>query len=548
MATANRAEKACYASQIMRDCAVAPPTVVWDAVEASFPSILSVDALLIILARINVTDRDGGIGTPWLNLKLFERIAHAGDLERLLVGLLALIGPEPDDDQPSRNKREETLLTAIGSAASSLLARTRLDAASSATIDAAIRIGRHTRFGRGSLWDNVGDVGAESVRALLRRRLAFWRAAEIIRGHRYLRGHPLRYIWQIETLGWLSGLMLEDIDWLLADGLTREFEDERKLAVNAALQIWTNAGKPDGVHDRIQRVAAADPSMREAHNEWTRPRVPDPAQAEYERQIRELQEKSAIARAEQDQSWRDFIGTLRANPDQLRHLNPSKGINPHLYHAWALLHWVAHGQGRYAIASVSPVESILGTELAGALRDGLIRHWRSWEPRRKSACPAEQRNSVRHSDVMGITGVSLEAATSPEWVDRLDPDLARRATAYATLELNGFPKWMSEVSARWPTEVAFVLREEVVADLEVTDANLSVLSDIGQADDRTLAAVVPSLLDELERRPDIPAVALSELLTALARAPGEFGPSTSQHKSRSDALCPRQMPGSQVST
>ena len=121
---------------------------------------------------------------------------------------------------------------------------------------------------------------------------------------------------------------------------------------------------------------------------------------------------------------------------------------------------------------------------------------------------------------MGIAGVSLEAAGLSNWADRLDADLARRAAAYATLEINGIPKWMANVSARWPNEVAAVLGEEVVAELDLQDERFGVLYDISRADDRTVAAMAPSLLDELERRQDLAAPLLSQVLNALERAPG----------------------------
>jgi hypothetical protein len=70
---------------------------------------------------------------------------------------------------------------------------------------------------------------------------------------------------------------------------------------------------------------------------------------------------------------------------------------------------------------------------------------------------------------------------------------------------------MTDVSARWPTEVAAVLREEVAAELDLAQERFAVLYDIGRADDRTLAVMVPSLLDELERRPDLPAPMLSQV-------------------------------------
>jgi DNA-binding transcriptional LysR family regulator len=63
--------------------------------------------------------------------------------------------------------------------------------------------------------------------------------------------------------------------------------------------------------------------MRDAYDEWMRPQSPDPAFVESERCLREAQEKHASARAEGNKSWRDFIDRLRADPDQLRHLNPA---------------------------------------------------------------------------------------------------------------------------------------------------------------------------------------------------------------------------------
>ena len=147
------------------------------------------------------------------------------------------------------------------------------------------------RFGRGSLWDKVGDAGGELRKTSARRRLAFWRAAERMHGHQYLQGRPVQHPWELEMLGWSPGLTLEDVDWLLADGPTREAEHERKLAVNAALYIWAHADRPEAVRERIRRAAAADPAMRDAYDEWMRPQPPDPALVESELRLREDQER-----------------------------------------------------------------------------------------------------------------------------------------------------------------------------------------------------------------------------------------------------------------
>ncbi len=519
MATADGAKKAEYTAQIVRDCANLPATVVWDAVTTLFPSTLGIDDLLTILSRVDITDRGGGFGFNRQSPEIISRVEDPAQLERLLVGLLTLIGPELDLLRPNIDDREEAFLVAVGAAAFELLIRMNSDRAPVATIDAATRIGRHLRFSKRSVWEKVGNVGVELRKTSARRRLAFWHAAKQLQGHSFLKGRPVQHVFELEILGWSPGLTVEDVDWLLADAPNRETPHERKLAVNAAVYVWEQAGRPEALLERIKVAVAADPAMNEAYQELMRPRPADPAYAESERRLREVQARNARAVAQRDQSWKDFINRLRADPDQLRHLAPAtpERMDGRLYSLWRLLS-STQGNTRYAIDSVAAVEPILGRELASALRDGLIRHWRSWEPARKRTLPPANRNTIQMVDVMGIAGISLEAAGTPGWVNQLNPELARRATVYATLEMNGFPRWMSDVSTGWPMEVRAVLHEEVAAELEHCDARFGVLYDIGRADDCTAALMVSPLLDELDRHSELPAPLLAQLLDALERA------------------------------
>jgi hypothetical protein len=517
MATADTTKKAEYAAQIVRDCASLPAMVVWDAVTTLFPLILSVDDLLMILSRVDVTDRGGGTGFDWQGPEIISRVNTPAELERLLLGLLNLIGPEPYPPRPNLDNREEAFLVAIGATAFELLVRSSLDSAPAATIDAATRIGRHLRFGKSSVWDRVGNVGGELRKTSARRRLAFWHAAEQLHGHSYLQGGPVRHVFELEILGWSPGLTVEDVDWLLADAPNRARPHERKLAVNAAVYVWERAGQPAALRKKIADVAATDTAINEAYHELMQPRPRD--RAESERRLHKVQARNARETAKRDRSWKDFIDRLRADPDQLRHTAPatSERMDGRLYSLWRLLSSI-QGNTPYGIDSVAAVEPILGQELASALRDGLIRHWREWEPAPKSTRRPENLNTVHMVDVMGLAGVSLEAAGSPGWVDHLNSGLARRATVYATLEINGFPTWMKDVSTRWPTEVRAVLHAEVATELGQLEARFGVLYDVGRADNRTAALMVSPLLDELDQRPELPAAVLAQLLDALERA------------------------------
>jgi hypothetical protein len=541
MATADEAQKSRYAAHVVAECAALPPTVVWDAVEALFPSIMDVDDLLTILGRVDVTDRAGGVGFQWQSPDLIKRIDSPADLERLLVGLTALMGEEPEHVRPELDDREEGFLTAIAAAAHRLVTRSPANDAPPLAVDAAVRIGRHLRFGHQSIWERAGDAGGELRKTSARRRIAFWRAAERLQGHRLLQGRPIQNTWDLEMLGWSPGLSMEDLDWLLVDAPTRTLAHERRLGINAALLIWAQADRPDGVSERIRLVAYSDAVMTETFDAWMRPQPSDPALAESERELRRLREQNAVARAQSDQSWLDFINGLRGHPDQLRHINPAtaEGIDSRLYHLWRLLSSAARSNARYAIDSVAPVEPILGQELAAALRDGLIRHWRTWQPTTKRERQPNNRIQMSTLDCMGIAGAALEAHQGPDWVNHLDVDLARRATVYATLEINGFPKWMADLSSRWPQQVTSILLREIVAELDGPDGRHGVLGDLGRAHANTVALMVPPLLDELDRRPNLPALVLSPLLDVLERA------ATAPERARLAALAVDRFDGAQ---
>ena len=94
-------------------------SLVWDAIEDFSPSFLSVEDLLAILERVDVTESDGGIGFEWQSPDLVNRLNSRSDLERLLSGLLEQLGGEIGDLSAGYplDKREEAYFPAIAAAA-----------------------------------------------------------------------------------------------------------------------------------------------------------------------------------------------------------------------------------------------------------------------------------------------------------------------------------------------------------------------------------------------------------------------------------------------
>jgi hypothetical protein len=353
----------------------------------------------------------------------------------------------------------------------------------------------------------------ELQRSAERRRRVFWGVAEKLASHRLLGGRPIDSLWDMQMLGWSISLSVEDIDWLLADGPLRKNDFDRQLALNTAMSIWRNTNSPDALRDRIAAVAKTDPAMNAAYDRWINPPAKPAGITKQEKEIEQLQRRNALERAKHDKSWTNFAAKVRANPAEMKNLQPttSTTTDSKLFHLWELLNHTADADRRYALDSVAPLEPMIGKDATEGFRLGLIAHWRAWTPWLRSAREDSELNQGRSFDCMGLAGISLEAKGNPGWASGLSADDARRAAAYATLELNGFPAWFADLARAKPTEVHDVLSQEMKAELKRSDdmPRFGVLQDIARADKAVAELMAPAVLAELEARLDPPAQMLS---------------------------------------
>jgi hypothetical protein len=520
MAAGDEATKARYGAFIKANCANLPNTVVWDALEPLFPRHLGIDDLLHVLSRIDVTDSDGGLGLDWHGPKLIERLTSQAELEGLVDALLTQLGGSISAGEREETGREKVYFPMIAAAADRILELCPIDQAPIPAIDAAARLGKSIRTSR-SARKVAGDVTTELQKTPARRRLAFWRFVECLAGHPMLGGRDIESLWDLQYLGWSVKLSVEDIDWLLADGLERVPDHERRLAINTAMAMWRSAGSSDDLRERIRARVKTDAVMAQAFDSWLKPPQRSAEETESRKELERLVRRNAVERAKTDKSWVDFAAKLRDNPEEMRNLTATtaKGADARLFDLWHLLNQIEEVDRKYAIDSVAPLEPMIGPQAAEAVRVGLIAHWRAWEPWLRSTRKDEELGQVRFLDCMGIAGVTLEAKARPEWATQFSSDDARRAANYATLELNGFPAWLAALAEAKPDEVRAVLSTEIIAELNRrSDApRFGVLQDIARGDRSIAELMAPAVLDELEKRTALPTDVLSQVLDVAKR-------------------------------
>lgn len=509
-----------YAVSILKDIESVDQNVLWDAVDNLFPAYIDVPGLLRAIAVSPMSDAAVTTSFRWQGPALVRRIKSPADMEAMVAGLMAQIGPpEGTESGVGDDSYNDPLASALDVANCRLLAMSPPDNVSDLSIDAAARVGRRRLLGRGGYYDREHDAGAELRRSGPRRRRTLWRLVETASSKGAPSNPDIEHPYQIDHLGWSLGLDADDIAWLLDDVRGRPTPQQRALAIRYTLLIWQKEGRDACLKERIWQVVASEPTLLAICENWIQPPIAsDPSQTRQRYEAR--QAKDAAERAASDDRWRELIAKLQADPDQIRQLPPATAthIDARLYHLWFLLNSATYDNSHHSIASVAPLEAIVGARLAGAFCEALSRHWRTWEPTLQSSRNPPTAYTLFYGDIMGIAGLSLEAGRNPSWTHTLDSALASRAARYATLELNGLPAWIADLSKTWPTEVANVLIHEIQFELSTPEAGARVVRAIPSADPATIEPLIPRLVDEFERRPTLSADKLDPLFDVLGMA------------------------------
>ena len=519
MASADAASIEAYANRIRTGRNSLPAQVLWEALDQLAPRCLSVEDFLLIVGGMDEPALTGWPGLDHFAPRYADRLHTRADLECLFQGLAAIldVGKAPDEDLDAEPVYDHLKL--LAKIALRLMQYVPPSEAPIPVIDIAMRIRSIHRHRA------IDDTSKALIEALSRtrehRRTVFWHVAHAWADHRLLQGRPLDSVWAMSILGWPKQLLLEDLDWILADTVAGSTPRESQLVLDAALDLYMRNERREDILQRIRAALATRPDLLEAINRWLTPREPTADEIATNAEFKRIQAERQEQERQRDDSWATFIAELRADPDQLRRIvpPPQDSVDARLFHLWLLLSSMDGRQSRYAIDDVRPVEVVLGPDLTLAYRDALVKFWRQWKPTLESIRAPNQRNVISQVDCMGICGVSVEAKMNPGWPAYLTSDEATRAAEYATLELNGLPSWTAVLAANWPAELGPVVLGEILAELDDASSNAHVgpLQDVEVGPVEVCRAVAAGLFDALGIREQIPERKLSQVLTILRR-------------------------------
>lgn len=502
-AIADTARQREFVDHLRAEAARLPAIMIWDALDTLYPAAISLDEMLALVDAARVKDDQGGLGVDYHGPRIAERAPDAAAAEALTNAILDRLDTRIEAEETDRSENDEALLETLEVAATRLLALSPADTLPTPAVDAGLRVGESRRRGSRRRGHREADLFDHLKASPERRRASIWHAVRVLRARRSTPGeiHP----WQLPILGFAVALGPPDLPWLFED-MKRANEDDVRFATEAALSIWRDAGQDPAMLDAIKAAAGA-PAAAAVITSWFTPRMRSEEELAMEREHQAHLERSAIEQASVDQSWIDFANRLRADPSQLRTISaPTEtGTDSRLFHLWRLLNGLGDNRSHHAIRDLSPIARLIGDEVADAFRSGLISYWRHLAIRRPGGRSSD-RGAISSIDLIGIAGVTQEALSRPDWTNGISDDDARTATWLATLELNEFPFWLTDLAKSHPAAVGDSLWEWIEGDLRATneEAHSYGLQTVAGSDDAVLATVAERVLARLESAVDLP--------------------------------------------
>jgi hypothetical protein len=269
-----------------------------------------------------------------------------------------------------------------------------------------------------------------------------------------------------------------DLKWLLEDVATIESEANRMVALQLAIDLWNDSGRPRQYIKQFRQALQKQPSLQQFFHKqvenWFIWKL-KPYWYFY-RSLKYYEWKYKVSHPlnwflknwfqEKKRYWRNWFWLLR----HLKDIREGKW--------WALCFLIAYCQDFLAInkkrelSNWQAIIPLYGKHIEQAAQQGLKSFWRIYNPLSWDIDKLDkahmihilpydiQLNCKAHMIDIGLTGLTIAITEGLKFSD-LSESEAKIAAAYAANEINGFPDWLSKLAAIHPQAVRQVLSQYI---------------------------------------------------------------------------------------
>ena len=475
-----------------------PDRIVHGVAEHLYPEIIATDELIALMERTREQRHVVG-GFGWVSRKIVKAIEPASDLGFELRDKLAdlIWRGRAKESEPYRIFGKYNYLAP---ALAILCDRQLADAPRRSDADLIRACVVASRFGSDETCGRtpVGKLRSHFDTNAMLRCGVFWAELAFMDEFTAAADDWQRF-WQTEQESLVDVLTEDDRPWL-ETALSDEGRPERRaVSLHALIGCWYRRGRVRSELDAIRTMLTGDTALAQILEEHTAPPKRDERLEGMERD-RQHRKQERICQEEQRLTrWRQWRSELLANPADAFSATKLAETISNLY-AW--LAATMEGRNRYNTWDKNALISAFGPDVANRAEDAFRALWRTSAPVLWSARSTTNRNVIHNSWIFGLAGVCTEAEV-PRWTEFLSSHEARTATVYATIELDGFAPFITDLAVSHPKDVSDVIGGEVSGELRLggDHDHLPVLQDLAHADGNLKKLLIPRLLAELKSWP-----------------------------------------------
>ena len=470
-----------------------------------FPAILTADELVRLMERYRGPQQTVG-GFDWASRQIVESIDVGSDSTIALRDKMAdLVWRERRKTQDSY--RIQSAFEHLASALAMLCERQLSATVEKPHVDLIRASVIASRFGGG----RVGGGG--SVRKLREhfkvngalRRDAFW--AELAFMEEVSPSDDDRRRLRHAQHEGLTGHLTEiDRPWIEEAVAGERWPKRRAVALHAWIDLWDLRGRAATELDAIRTHLKRDTLLGRILRKRTALHKPD---KELERMKREYQARmrtQAWSEAQGLEIWKTWRNALLADPDHAFSSGMRRQETVSRLYSWlseySELDTTEQTRNRINKWNKNALTHVFGQDIADRTEKAFRELWRTTPPILWSARLTEEKGNITQDWIHGLIGVSAEACY-PGWTASLSSHEVRTAVAYATIEINGFAPFITDLANTHPAEVEEVIGTEVSAELRMGSqhSHLWTLQDLTYSDSRVKKILIPRLIAELKSWP-----------------------------------------------
>lgn len=245
---------------------------------------------------------------------------------------------------------------------------------------------------------------------------------------------------------------------------TRDFLDDKFVAISIALRLYNEAGKPESGLSELRRATDDNADLRAYLDGFLNPQK---SQAMIESEEKDAQRKAKWAkeREARDVDRQKWISRLKAAPDNIRTPSGLKHgeFSNDQFHLFCEINERGNSSSGPNWAALIPE---FGEDVAKAYRDAAKAHWRHYVPALKSE--GGDTTTIPYELLFAKAGLDIEANEDESFPSYLTDAELQQALHYMIWELNGLPKWLEKLYLTFPAKVQDAFLKELFWELTHT--------------------------------------------------------------------------------